>query len=125
MLAKAYEFVKSAHDRLRDLARPGSVTGQIYDTVWKWAEEAGWGQWFMGHSDPRITFIGHGLGIEVDEFPFIAENQKLALEQGMVFAFEPKIIIPDEGIAGLENTYLVTRDGIESLNTATEDLVII
>ena len=43
----------------------------------------------------------------------------------MVFAFEPKIIIPDVGIAGLENTYLVTDDGIESLNEATEDLVII
>jgi len=83
------------------------------------------GAWFMGHSDPKVTFIGHGLGVEVDEFPFIAERQEAALEQGMVFAFEPKIIIPNEGIAGLENTYLVTRDGIESLNTVTEELVII
>ena len=124
-LARAYEFVRSAHARFRDLARPGSVTGHLYETVCKWAEEAGWGTWFMGHSDPKVTFIGHGLGVEVDEFPFIAENQKLALEQGMVFAFEPKIIIPNEGIAGLENTYLVTSDGIESLNTATEELVII
>ena len=68
---------------------------------------------------------GHGIGVEVDEFPFIAERQKLELQEGMVFAFEPKMVIPDEGIAGLENTYLVTGGGVESLNEATEELVII
>ena len=124
-LARAYEFVQSVHARFKNLARPGAITGELYETVCQWAEEAGWGAWFMGHSDPRITFVGHGLGIEVDEYPFISEGQKLPLQQGMVFAFEPKVIIPDEGIAGLENTYLVTRDGIESFNTATEELVII
>jgi Xaa-Pro aminopeptidase len=124
-LAGAYEFVQSVHARFKHLARPGAITGELYRTVCLWAEEAGWGAWFMGHSDPRITFVGHGLGVEVDEYPFISEGQKLPLQQGMVFAFEPKVIMPDEGIAGLENTYLVTRDGIESLNTATEELVII
>jgi Xaa-Pro aminopeptidase len=124
-LADAYEFVQSVHARFRDLARPGAITGELYDAVWRWAREAGWAPWFMGSSDPRITFVGHGLGIEVDEFPFIAERQKLELRQGMVFAFEPKVIIPNEGIAGLENSYLVTNDGIESLNTATEELVIV
>jgi Xaa-Pro aminopeptidase len=124
-LAKAYEFVLSAHARLRDFARPGILTGQVYDTVWKWAEEAGWASWFMGHSDPKVTFVGHGVGLEADEFPFIAKGQTLPLQRGMIFAFEPKVIIPGEGIAGLENTYHVTDCGIESLNTATEELVII
>ncbi len=124
-LAKAYEFVQSVHARFRELACPGTLTGQLYESVWEWAEEAGWGPWFMGHSDPKVTFVGHGIGLEVDEFPFIAKGQALPLEQGMVFAFEPKVIIPGEGIAGLENTYLVTSSGIESLNTATEELVII
>ncbi|HYA42775.1 MAG TPA: Xaa-Pro peptidase family protein [Syntrophobacteraceae bacterium] len=124
-LAGAYEFVRSAHWRLRNLARPGAVTGELYDAVWRWAREAGWAPWFMGFSDPRITFVGHGLGIEIDEFPFIAQGQKLELQPGMVFAFEPKVIIPGEGIAGLENDYLVTNEGIESLNTATEELVIV
>lgn len=124
-LFEAYRFVRSVHDRLRALARPGAVTGELYEAVWQWAQEAGWAQWFMGFTDPRITFVAHGLGVEVDEFPFIAERQKLELQEGMVFAFEPKIIIPGEGIAGLENTYLVTKGGIESLNTATEELVIV
>ncbi|MGA2025500.1 MAG: Xaa-Pro peptidase family protein [Syntrophobacteraceae bacterium] len=124
-LAGAYEFVQSVHARFRNLARPGAVTGELYEAVWRWAREAGWASWFMGCSDPRITFVGHGIGVELDEFPFIAQGQKLELQEGMVFAFEPKVIIPDEGVAGLENTYLVTSDGIESLNTATEELVII
>jgi Xaa-Pro dipeptidase len=124
-LASAYEFIQSAHARFRNLARPGAITGELYEAVWQWAREAGWATWFMGCSDPRVTFVAHGIGVEVDEFPFIAQGQKLELQQGMVFAFEPKVIIPDEGIAGLENTYLVTSDGIESLNTATEELTII
>ncbi|MDA8306934.1 MAG: Xaa-Pro peptidase family protein [Deltaproteobacteria bacterium] len=124
-LVEAYEFVRSAHGRLKPLARPGAVTGELHDAVWQWAKEAGWARWFMGHTDPRITFVGHGVGVEADEFPFLAERQKLELEEGMVFAFEPKIVIPDLGIAGLENTYLVTSGGLESLNEATEELVII
>lgn len=124
-LAKAYEFVRSVHTRFAELARPGAVTGRLYETVLGWADEAGWAPWFMGGTDPRVNFVGHGIGIETDEFPFIARGREMPLQQGMVFAFEPKIIIPEEGIAGLENTYLVTNDGIESLNTFTEDLVII
>lgn len=124
-LGKAYDFVKSVHVLFRDIARPGAITGQLYEQTLRWAEEAGWGKWFMGHADPKISFVGHGLGIEVDEFPFIAQGHKMPLQEGMVFAFEPKVIIPDEGIAGLENSYLVTSGGVESLNSATEELVIV
>jgi Xaa-Pro aminopeptidase len=124
-LADAYEFVRSVHSRFKEIARPGAVTGELYDAIWVWASRDGWDQWFMGFSEPRITFIGHGLGVEADEFPFIAKGQQLKLQPGMTFAFEPKVIIPDEGIAGLENTYLVTDSGIESFNTAAEELVIV
>ncbi len=124
-LAEAYEFVRSAHGLLKALARPGAATGELYEAVWQSAEKAGWAKWFMGWAEPRITFVGHGIGVEVDEFPFIARGQKLKLQDGMVFAFEPKVVIPDLGIAGLENTYLVTSGGLESLNEATEELVII
>ena len=124
-LSDAYEFVKSVHHRFRDIAGPGKVTGALYQEVLQWARESGWSRWFMGHAEPKISFVGHGIGLEVDEFPFIAEGQKLALQEGMTFAFEPKVIIPGEGLAGLENTYLVTSAGIDSLNTVTEELVII
>lgn len=124
-LARAYEFVRSVHVRFRREAGPGRVCGQLYEAVLRWAEESGWAKWFMGHAEPKITFVGHGVGIEVDEPPFLARGQKLALREGMTFALEPKVIIPGEGIAGLENTYAVSPDGVESLNTASEELVIV
>ena len=124
-LEAAYEFIKGVHQRFRALARPGAVTGELYRLVCLWAEESGWSEFFMGHGEARVSFVGHGLGLEVDEFPFIAQGQKLILQEGMTVAFEPKIIIPGQGIVGLENTYVVRTDGLESLNTATEEMVII
>ena len=124
-LAETYRFAQEIHRRIRDAARPGAITGELYERVWEWVEGAGLSEWFMGHGAGRITFIGHGLGIEVDEFPFLAQGQKLALEEDMTFAFEPKFIIPGLGITGLENTYLVTRGGLETLTNASEELLII
>ena len=69
----------------RILLVPAPITGELYEAVWEWAREAGWAAWFMGCSDPRISFVGHGLGIEIDEFPFIAEGQKLELQAGNGF----------------------------------------
>lgn len=122
-LAAAYDTARQIHERFRRLALPGAVTGELYQAVWDWVEEAGLGEWFMGHGEGRVAFIGHGLGVEVDEYPFIAQGQKLALQEGMTFAFEPKFIMPGLGIVGLENTYLVTAGGLESLNSASEELI--
>lgn len=121
----AYKFIEEIHRRFREAARPGVVTGVLYDQVCGWVEETGWSESFMGHGSTRVSFVGHGLGLEVDEFPFIAQGQKLPLQEGMTVAFEPKFIFPGLGIAGLENTYLVTAQGLESLNTAREDLLIL
>jgi len=123
-LLEAYGIIREVHRRFRERAVPGAVTGELYEEVRRWVGEAGWADFFMGHGDTRVSFVAHGLGIEVDEFPFVAQGQKVVLEVGMTFAFEPKFIIPGEGIVGLENTYLVTPQGLESLNTATEELAI-
>ena len=121
-LAEAYRFVREVHARSADLARPGVVAGDLYARIQEWADQGGWSDYFMGHGGTQVSFIGHGLGLEVDEFPFIANRQPTVLQEGMTFAFEPKVIIPELGVAGLENTYLVTADGLESLNTASEEL---
>jgi Xaa-Pro aminopeptidase len=124
-LMEGYRLVRDIHDRFRSLARPGAISGQLYETVLSWVEKEGWSEWFMGSGEMRVSFVGHGIGLEVDEPPFIAAGQLLALREGMTFAFEPKFIVPDVGIVGLENTYVVTATGIESLNTASEEFVIL
>ncbi len=124
-LMAAYQLACDIHLGLRERAKPGAVTGEIYDWVWQEVSRFGWQDFFMGADNARVKFIGHGLGIEVDEFPFIAQGQRMVLQSNMTFAFEPKFILPGIGIAGLENTYVVTEGGLDSLNTATEDLVMI
>ncbi len=80
------------------------------------AEKKGYGENFMGVGERRIRFTGHGVGLELDEFPFIAKGQQLALEAGMVIALEPKTIFPGQGVVGIENTHLVTENGLEPLS---------
>jgi Xaa-Pro aminopeptidase len=74
----------------------------------------------MGPPGYNTKFIGHGIGIEVDEFPFVAKGAATVLAPGMVFALEPKFVFPGEGAVGLENTYLVTADGFETLTPLPE-----
>ena len=124
-LLDAYQLVREIHAGMCSRAIPGAITGDLYDWAWQEVTRLGWQDFFMGADTARVKFIGHGLGIEVDEFPFIAQGQKLALQTNMTFAFEPKFIIPGVGIAGLENTYVVTDGGLESLNTASEELIVL
>ena len=89
------------------------------------ARERGYADNFMGVGDRRIRFTGHGIGLELDEFPFIAKGQDLALETGMVMALEPKVIFPGKGVVGIENTMVVTSSGLKSFSTIREDVVVI
>jgi len=77
----------------------------------------------MGPPGYNTKFIGHGIGIEVDEFPFVAKGAPTVLAPGMVFALEPKFVFPGEGAVGLENTYLVTADGFEILTPLDEGVL--
>lgn len=79
-------------------------------------------EYFMGHRQ-KAGFIGHGVGIEVNELPVIAPRSRDVLQEGMVIALEPKFVLPEIGAVGVENTFLVTADGMEKLTTCTEDIV--
>ncbi len=86
------------------------------------AEEAGLGEYFMGHNQ-QAGFVGHGVGIEINESPVLAPRSRDVLEAGNVIAVEPKFVIPGTGAVGIENTYLITTDGIENLTNFTEEIM--
>jgi Xaa-Pro aminopeptidase len=86
-------------------------------------ELAGDREGFMGWGDERVSFIGHGIGLEIDELPLLARGWDEPLEAGMVFALEPKFVFPEVGAVGIENSYLVTGNGVERLTSAPEDLI--
>ena len=114
-LLAGHEAMVEIQDAICRQAFPGVVSGELYEEMVAMAEARGYGANFMGEGERKIRFTGHGVGLELDEFPFIAKGQTLALEEGMVIALEPKLIFSGLGVVGIENTHVVTKDGLESL----------
>ena len=69
---------------------------------------------FMGFADNRVKFYGHGVGLDLDEMPVLADRIDVALKEGMILAVEPKAFLAGSGPVGVENTYVITADGCES-----------
>jgi Xaa-Pro aminopeptidase len=86
------------------------------------AQKLGYKESYLGPPGLQCRFIGHGIGLELNEFPFIAQGQSYALEEGMTFAVEPKIVFPGEGSVGVENTVAVTKDGCEILTPLEQEI---
>ncbi|TEU21792.1 MAG: aminopeptidase P family protein [Anaerolineales bacterium] len=124
-LVAGHKAMLEVQDALRVAAKPLATGGELYGLAVELAAELGYGEHFMGYGDERITFVGHGVGLELDEYPFLAKGQNMPLEKGMVIALEPKLIYPGLGVVGIENTHLVTDDGLETLTISEEDIVIV
>jgi Xaa-Pro dipeptidase len=103
--------------------RPGAAAGDLYEIGMEMASHSPFAANFMGPPGYNVKFIGHGIGIEADEIPFIAKGSKTVLAQGMTFAIEPKFVFPGEGAVGLENAYLVTETGFEKLTPMEEEVL--
>ena len=106
------------------MLRPGTPGGAIYERGLEIASEAGHGERFMGAGDGRVKFIGHCIGLELNEPPYLARGYDQPLEEGNVVAIEPKLAFTGAGAVGVENSYLVTGDGAVQLTGATEEPVI-
>jgi len=122
-LEKAHESSREIHDLFAREAKPGVSCPELYAKAKDLALQAGLSGNFMGHGEGQVRFIGHGLGLEIDEFPVIAPNFEEKLAEGMVIAFEPKFIFPGKGVVGMEDDYLVTSSGLERL-TLTDQVLI-
>ena len=114
-LTRTYEALLELVDVLLSEMKPDVVCGDIYDRSFQLAEELGLAEGYMGRGDDRCPFIGHGLGLELNEWPVLARGSKMRFSPGMVFALEPRVFLPDLGVVGLEDTYLMTETGPELL----------
>jgi Xaa-Pro aminopeptidase len=124
-LLQAHRAMLTVQAMVKQAAKPGVRTGEIYDMAVAKAADLGYGDNFMGVGEHRIRFIGHGIGIELDEFPFLAQGQRLVFEENMIVALEPKLIFPGVGVVGIENTHVVTADGLRQLGQFKEDVTIV
>ena len=71
----------------------------------------------------QARFVGHGVGMQINEWPVLAPRSKEILQPGMTFALEPKFVIPSVGAVGVENTFLVTESGLKKLTSFPEEII--
>lgn len=118
---KAHQLSIAICRRLEREGTPGAEARSLYQIAEDMVAEAGLHEYFMGHRQ-KAGFIGHGVGIEINELPVIAPRSRDLLQVGNVIALEPKFVIPGTGAVGIENTYVVTPDGLRRLTDAPEQL---
>ena len=97
-------------DRIAEMLKPGEIPSNIYNIIMKDIDDNSLPH-FMGYGNRRVRFLGHGIGLQVDELPVLARGFDEPLREGMAFAVEPKAGVEGVGMVGIENTFLVTPDG--------------
>ncbi|MDE5750832.1 MAG: Xaa-Pro peptidase family protein [Duncaniella sp.] len=119
---KAHRCSIDIHHAACEMMKPGLPAKDLWKMAEDMAEAAGLKAYYMGHRQ-HAGFMGHGVGIEINELPVIAPKSRDILRAGNVIALEPKFVIPHVGAVGIENTYAVHADRVECLTPAPEDII--
>lgn len=119
---KAHQCSIDIHRALCDMMRPGVAAKALWEKAEQIVEAADLKPYYMGHRQ-HAGFIGHGVGIEINELPVIAPRSRDILQEYNVIALEPKFVIPKVGAVGIENTYIVHADHVECITNAPEEII--
>ncbi|MFZ5988718.1 MAG: M24 family metallopeptidase [Bacillota bacterium] len=109
VIAEHYKCV-NIQNEIAGMLKPGAIPAEIYNTIMS-KLDIEFQRNFMGFGNRKVKFLGHGVGLLIDELPVIAEGFSEPLEEGMTFALEPKKGIENIGMVGIENTFIVTPEG--------------
>jgi Xaa-Pro aminopeptidase len=122
----AHKTCLDIQEAVRSRLKPGALPSEIYEEVYeKEVLSRGFKEHFMGFGSNQVRFLGHGIGLVIDEFPAIAKKVKVPLEKNMVIALEPKKGLAGIGLVGIENTFLVTETGGEKLTSGDDAITIL
>jgi len=119
---KAHQVALEIQSDIEAMAKPGVATCDLYNRAMELVKKHELMPYFMGHSQ-QAGFIGHGIGIQINEQPVLAPRSKDELKEGHIFALEPKFVIPGVGAVGIENSFVVHKTGIEKLTILNEEIV--
>ncbi len=122
-IEEAYGVVREMIQRFEAEARPGDPCSDWFKKMESMAECAGLSENFMGYGKRRVRYVGHGIGLELNEWPVVGERLPWRFEPGMVLAIEPKLVFPEIGAVGLENDYLVTSTGVSRLSITDDEII--
>lgn len=119
---RAHQVSIDIHNHIMDIAKPGVECAELYNVSMEMVVKNNLEPYFMG-TKQQAKFVGHGVGLEINEPPVLTPRSKELLEPNIVFALEPKFVIPEVGAVGIENTYLVIDGGLEKLTVLEEDII--
>ena len=122
---KPYEVAKEIVEDATVYGKEGIDGAELFMRAEEKAKKAGLEQYFMGFGPGKVSFVGHGLGLEINELPVITPRHHIILQEGMVFAFEPKFIFPGEGAVGIEVDYIVRKKELVRVTRTPIDLVVL
>ncbi len=108
---RAWEATLEIHDRIMEAARPGVTGDRLFRLSVAAAGELGYTEQYLGPPGNKVKFVGHGIGLELVEPPFIAEGKHEPLASGMTMALEPKMVFRDRFAVGVESVCAVTETG--------------
>lgn len=122
---KGHAVAREIIEEAMGFAKEGIDGTEVFMKALNRTKLAGLDEYFMGYGEGKVGFIGHGLGLEINELPVITPRHKIILQEGMVFAFEPKFIIPGEGSIGIEVDFIVRKNGLERVTDSPIDITYI
>ncbi|UTR16938.1 Xaa-Pro peptidase family protein [Salipaludibacillus sp. LMS25] len=113
-----YQTVQEAQLKALTKCKPGLPIAELDHSARDVIHGAGLGEYFPHR-------IGHGLGVDVHEFPSLTSTNKRTLEKGMTLTIEPGIYIPNQVGVRIEDDVLITETGYETLTGFTKDLTVV
>jgi Xaa-Pro aminopeptidase len=122
----AHNICLDIQEAVRCRLRPGEIPSKIFEDVYLTeVVSRNFEEHFMGFGSNQVSFLGHGIGLVIDEFPVIAGKIDLPLKKNMVIAVEPKKGLEGIGLVGVENTFLVTEQGGEKLTPGSDEIMVV
>lgn len=122
---KAYQAMVEVEGAILESLKPGILWLEVFERAAGRAAKLGYEKEFMGLGPEKVRFVGHGVGLELDEPPFLAPKMEYPLEAGMVVAVEPKVALPGIGVVGLEDTLVIRDEGPELLTKCSPEFLIL
>lgn len=119
---KAHEVSREIHEVIKQDTKQGTPCADLYNIAFDITKKNNLEDYFMG-TKLQAKFVGHGVGLEINEPPVLTSRSKELFVSNTVFALEPKFVIPNVGAVGVENTYLVHDNNIENLTVLEESII--
>jgi Xaa-Pro aminopeptidase len=123
-IQKTHRQCVDIQNQVAEMLKPGNVPENIYETIMDGLSPE-FQENFMGYGNRQVKFLGHGIGLTVDELPVLAQKFTAPLEENMVFAVEPKKGIEGVGMVGIENTFVVTPEGGRCITGDNPGLILV